>query len=119
MKSWFLPFFVGVGLLSEGTGCMTRVADMTAVSTRNVCLNKCDLDTLRQTRTVGESSRFMLLCIPFGIPRLGEAVDDALDKGQGDLILDAAIYQGGWWFLCGELKLQVRGNVVKTKGGPK
>jgi len=98
---------------------MTRVADMTALSTRNVNLDSCDLDTLQQKKVVGESSRFILVFIPLGLPHLNEAVDDALDKGHGDLMLDASVYQGGWWFLFGQVKMQVRGNVVKTLGKAK
>ncbi len=119
MSRWCLPLLLVTGLLSGGTGCMTRIADMTAVSTRNVCLDKCDLDTLPQTKAVGESSRFIFFCIPFGVPRLGEAVDDALEKGHGDLMLDVSVYSGGWWFLVGEMKTQVKGNVVKTRTNSK
>jgi hypothetical protein len=66
-------------------------------------------------RIVEVHTRFYSL----GLPHLNEAVDDALDKGHGDLMLDASVYQGGWWFLFGQVKMQVRGNVVKTLGKAK
>ncbi len=99
------------------SGCMTRIGDMTMVSTRNVSLDRMDIDKLPQTRNVvGEDSRFIFLFIPFGVPHLKDAVDDALNKGKGDLMTDVAIYQGGWWFLVGEMKMRVKGTVVKTRG---
>jgi len=100
------------------SGCAHRVGDLTALSTRNVSLNKIDIDTLPQSKAVeGRSSAFMLLFIPLGIPHLEDAVDDALNKGDGDLMLDPVIYMGGWWFIVGESSITVKGNVVNTKGG--
>ena len=100
-----------------GAGCMTRIGDMTMLSTRSVSLDKMDIDKLPQTRNVmGRDSKFIFICIPLGVPHLKDAVDDALSKGGGDLMTDVAIYQGGWWFLFGETTLEVRGTVVKTRG---
>ena len=119
MRSWIGLFPLAAALMLNGTGCMTRVADMTAISTRNVSLDKLDLDALPQRKVVGEASTFIFLIIPFGIPHLEDAVDDALNKGNGDLMLDASIHMGGWWFLVGQSTLQVRGSVVKTLGEKK
>jgi len=106
-----------IGLLLAGTGCMTRFGDMTMLSTRSVSLDKLDIDKLPQTHNVeGRDSTFMFLFIPFGVPHLKDAVDDALNKGNGDLMTDVVFYQGGWWFIVGENTLEVKGTVVKTRG---
>jgi len=115
MRVWAGLAIIGCALV--GSGCMTRIGDMTMVSTRNVSLDKLDIDKLPQTpNVVGCDSRFILVFIPLGIPHLKDAVDDALNKGGGDLMTDVAIYQGGWWFLVGQIKWQVKGTVVKTRG---
>jgi hypothetical protein len=95
--------------------CQTRLADFTAISTRQVRMESVDLDAHGGSRVRGTSSRFILLFLPFGLPSLQEAVDDALDQGSGDVVLDAAVYRTGWWFLVGTTTLEVRGRVVDSK----
>ena len=98
------------------SGCAVRLGDMSVLSTRNVSLDRVDLDSRPQVKgVVGEDSKFMLLFIPLGIPHLEDAVDDALDKGQGDVMVDAVIHSTGWWFIIGQNSLRVKGTVVKTR----
>ncbi len=108
-----------VGLcLALLTACgSTRLADLNAVSTRDVNLDRIDLDTLPGEVIEGESSAFIFLFIPFGSPTLQDAVDDALDKSNGDLMVDAVAYQSSWWFLIGQSKITIKGTVVDTHGG--
>ncbi|MCD8298982.1 MAG: hypothetical protein LUD39_04410 [Opitutae bacterium] len=89
------------------------------ISNRNVELENVDIDRAPQRKMiVGESSRFVLLFIPFGTPTLKEAVEDALNKGDGDLIVDAGVYQTSWTaILFGKVGIEIRGTVVKTRGG--
>ena len=54
--------------------------------------------------------------IPLGQPKIKEAVNDALQKGNGDLIVDASLYKKYWWFLIGQQSIQIKGTVVKTRG---
>jgi hypothetical protein len=111
-----LEGFVFLGLALISTGCTTRIGDMTMLGTRSVSLNRLDLDKLPQTKNVtGEDSKFVFLFIPFGVPHLKDAVDDALNKGNGDLMTDVVLYSSGWWFLVGQNTLQVKGTVVKTR----
>lgn len=99
------------------TGCATRLGDMSVISTRNVTLDRVDLDSLPQVKGVtGKDSKFMFLFIPLGFPHLEDAIDDALDKGGGDVMVDAVVHRQGWWFLIGENALKVKGTVVKTRG---
>lgn len=113
----FVGWLAVIGMLLCETGCMTRIADMTMISTRSVKLDKMDIDKLPQIHNVvGRDSKFIFLFIPFGVPHLKDAVDDALNKGGGDLMTDVAFYQGGWWFLVGETTMEVKGTVVKTRG---
>lgn len=95
-------------------GCSLRQADLTAVTTRNVKLEGTNLNALSGNKVEGKDSKFMFLFFPIGIPHIEDAVDDALDKGNGDLMLDAVIYSKGWWFLVGQNIITVKGTVVNT-----
>jgi hypothetical protein len=98
------------------TSCTLRLADLSVIATQNVKLEKVDLDKLPQTKgIVGRDETFIFLFIPFGFPHLENAIDDALNKGNGDVMIDAVIYSKGWWFLIGQSVLEVKGTVVKTR----
>ena len=102
------------------SGCATRLADMTVISTRNVSLDKIDLDSLPQVQGVtGKDTKYIFLFIPLGYPHLEDAIDDALEKGGGDIMTDAIIHRRGFCFIIGENTLEVKGTVVKTRGGAK
>ena len=96
------------------TGCAVRQADLTAMTTRNVKLNDTNLNAISGQRVEGKDSNFIFLFIPFGFPHIEDAVDDALDKGNGNFMLDAVIYNKSWWFLVGQNTITVKGTVVNT-----
>ena len=98
------------------SACSIRLADFSILSTRNVNLEKIDLDSKPQVKgVVGKDSSFIFLFIPFGFPHLEDAVDDALNKGNGDVLIDGVLYSKNWWFIFGQLILEVKGTVVKTR----
>ena len=99
------------------SGCSMRLGDMSVISTRNLSLDTVDLDRLPQTeRVVGRDTKWMILIFPIGIPHLEDAIDDALEKGNGDVMVDAVVHSSGWWFLIGQNTISVKGSVVKTRG---
>jgi hypothetical protein len=109
-----LGVFVVVALALSA--CTMRIGDLTVVATQNVNLDKVDLDKLPQTKGIrGEDSAFIFLFIPFGFPNLKEAIDDAMRKGNGDVMVDAVIYRTTFWFLIGVDSIEVKGNVIKTR----
>jgi hypothetical protein len=94
---------------------MTRVGDLTLASTKNVKLTQVDVDKLPKTKVEGTSSQLKFLFIPLqGLPNPKDAVDDALSKGNGDLLLDPRFYRGGWWFIFGQNIITVKGEAVNT-----
>ncbi len=99
------------------SGCTTHLTDLSMISNKNVSLNKVDIDKLPQKKNVeGEDSKFVFLFIPFGQPTLKEALNNALEKGNGDLMVDASVYMTSWWFLIGESGIKIKGDVVNTRG---
>lgn len=98
-------------------GCATHLTDLSMITNKNVALSRIDLDRAPQKKNiVGKETRFVFLFIPFGVPKIQGAVNDALRRGNGDLLIDASVYAKGWWFLVGQQSIEVRGTVVKTRG---
>lgn len=103
------------------SGCRSHVGHLTLASTRDFNQDAVDLDSLPQKKLVsGESTRLVFLIIPIGAPRLNEAVEDALNKGEGDLLVDASVYRTTDWtvLLFTQIGIEVRGTVVNTKASP-
>lgn len=99
------------------SACTTHLTDVSLMSNKNVNLNNVNIDKLPQVKNVvGKSSVFIFLFIPFGQPQIKLALNDALKKGDGDLMVDASISSKSWWFLVGENSIVIEGTVVKTKG---
>ncbi len=119
IKSVLLIFLSLLLLGSLLSGCSVRLATMTAISTRNVKLDEVDLDKLPQVKNVtGTDTRYDFLFIPLGFPTVQGAVDDALAKGNGDLIIDGVVKSEVWTILLtGQRTISVTGTVVNTKGG--
>lgn len=98
--------------------CSTHLTDLSMISNKNVALDKVDIDKLPQKKNVeGEDTKFVFLFIPFGQPTLKGALNDALEKGNGDLMVDPSVSTTGWWFLIGQSGLKIKGDVVNTRGG--
>lgn len=98
------------------SGCATRIAGLTVVSDRNVNTKNVRVSELPQTQNVvGESKKFVFLFIPFGGPTMKEALEDALNKGNGDMMINASLYATSWWFIVGQIGYELRGTVVNTQ----
>ena len=99
------------------SSCTTHLTDLSIISNKNINLEKIDIDRAPQRKLVeGEDSKFILLFFPLGQPKIKEAVNDALQKGNGDLIVDASLYLKSWWFIIGQTTIQIKGTVVDTRG---
>ena len=80
----FLPILITVG------GCTGHVANLSLVSTRNVDIETTALDLRKGARVTGEDCVYALLgVIPLEVPSLEDAVDDALEKSKGNIMVHA------------------------------
>lgn len=96
--------------------CSTHMTDLSVVSNKNVNLNNINLDNVSKTKNVvGKDSKFTFLFIPFGTPQIKTAINDAMKKADGDLMIDTSVYYNSWWFLVGQRTIEVNGTVVKTR----
>ncbi len=110
----FLSGIAAGGLLLSG--CMTRIMDFTVLSTKSV-----DIPGKRGPRVTGEDVDPIIIFIPAGQPNVKTAVDNALEKGNGDVLLDAVIYNKFWWipYVYGEAGFVVEGTVLDTRQASK
>lgn len=107
-----------LSVLFSLNACTTHLTDFTMISTKNVVLERTDIDSKPKRKNVlGEDKKFIFLFIPFGVPKIESAVNDALAKGNGDLMVDASLDSTGWWFIFGEFGYELRGTVVNTREG--
>ena len=99
-----LAFALAASLLAAG--CSLRVADLTLVSTKNIDLRDTRLDVRTGERFRGEHCVFL-----FSLPNLEEAIDDALEKGGGNIMVDQVTYQKVYFLTrC----IEVEGTVLNT-----
>ncbi len=107
-----------LGALSVSAGCVDlRQFDLSVVSNRSVALGELDPASLPVERRVeGEEAVWTVLSVPLGTPTLEGAVDDALAKGDGDLMVDAVVRRRAWSaLLFGRRALVVTGDVYRTR----
>jgi hypothetical protein len=101
------------------TGCSTRVADFTVVSTKNVELSRIDVKKAAVVHNVtGQSRKFIIVLFPTGVPTIQDAVDDALKRGGGDVMTSTKVEQGGWYipFIFGVNYIKATGDVINSVG---
>lgn len=103
---------IGLGLVSLVlTGCTLRLVDFTAISTKNV-----EVAGTRGERVQGKDMKWIILWFPTGKPDMKEAIDRAIERGGGDMLVDGVIYNKGWYALVvGQTGYVVEGTVVNTK----
>ena len=103
-----IPSLLWIGLIAFYlSGCATRIGDFTVISTQNVNFAEIDPAAASTAPFVkGEDIKF------FGVPSLEEAIDDALNKAGGNVMLDAVLYIYQGFFQSG---YKVKGRVITAR----
>lgn len=94
-------------LIGTASGCTTRVADFTAISTKNIYPKGIDISALPKQEGI-EALDVGFLWIGASV---SDAIDKALERGQGNLMIDCVIYDWAFLFIRG---WKVRGTVVNV-----
>lgn len=88
MKFKFMVMLATLFVVSiVASGCTERMMDFTVISTKNVPISM----PAKTTQVVGEDKVIMIFA-PFGVPSLKEAIDDALEKSSGNVLVNVRIY---------------------------
>jgi len=100
-------------------GCSVRQGDFTVLSNKLNRLSEFEIDKAdRVKNVVGKDVQHIVIFFPIGgPPTLEGAIDNALEKGNGDLMTDAVVSSWGWYipYIYGQGGWTVKGDVVKTR----
>jgi hypothetical protein len=97
-------------------GCRSRLGDFTVITTKNIDLSNFSTHSdMTREPVVGEDEQYIICIIPTGIPNVEEAIDKALEKGKGQMLVDAALYYEWFYFpyIYGYGKYEIKGTPVK------
>lgn len=101
------------------SGCVVRHGDFSVVSNKLVRLSDFELgQSIHQKNAVGKDVQHVIILFPTsGPPTIEGALDDALDRYNGDVITDAVIKSWAWYipYIYGQAGWSVEGDVVKTR----
>ncbi|OGR83364.1 MAG: hypothetical protein A2902_01110 [Elusimicrobia bacterium RIFCSPLOWO2_01_FULL_64_13] len=87
------------------------MVDFTALSSKNV-----NIPGTRGERVQGKDMKWTILGIPTGRPDMKEALDRAIERGSGDMLVDGVVYSKGWSVLfIGQMGYVVEGTIVNTR----
>lgn len=97
--------------------CTSHITDVTVISTRETNPNEVDLNTLPITRQVeGTHTETTTIFSFWKNCDLSKAVEDALEKGNGDLMINAKVTIESIFIGIGFYNtIKVKGDVVNTK----
>ena len=93
------------------SGCETRIADFTALSSKNIDWSHASEFERSPLRVEGKDSVGIIVFIPTKAKiDVKEAVDKAIEKTPGAVALvDGTIYRSSFWFIFGEEAVRVEG----------
>jgi len=111
-----IRYAVAIFLMSVimiASGCRTRICDFTVMSTKNI-----PVEFARKGQGEGEDVARIIIIIPTkSQPNLKEAIDQAIESRNGDMLLNAKVYMRNWYipYIYGENGFTVKGDVVSTR----
>ncbi len=94
------------------SGCATRLADFTLISTKNIDLTKGATFKRAQSRATGKDSVSIIIIIPTGVPNMKTAIDRAIESVPGAIaLLDGVLFQKVWYipYIFGKSSYVVEG----------
>ncbi len=93
------------------SGCVQRIMDFTVISTKNV-----EIPGTRGEKVEGEDIKSIVIVFPTGQPNIKAAVDNALEKGNGDVLIDGVISSKMWYipYVFGQVGFVAEGTSLKT-----
>lgn len=80
------------------SGCVTRLADFTLISTKNIDLTRGASFKRAQSRVTGQDIVSIIIIIPTGVPNMKTAIDKAIESVPGAIALvDGVLSQKVWY----------------------
>ena len=83
--------FLSLVIVTSGA-CTGHVANLSLVSTRNVNIEGRAQNLQEGMRVTGEDCGYALFgVVPLGVPSLEDAVDEALEKAKGNILVETQV----------------------------
>ena len=115
-QRFLLAIFVVAALVFSG--CAVRHGDFPVISNKMLRLSEFELEKTDRVKNIeGKDIAHTIIVFPTGVPTLEGALDDALEKGDGDVMTDAVVKSYGWYipYIYGQSGWTVKGDVIKTR----
>ncbi len=116
MKKLICIFLLGLVVCA---GCSVRHGDFTVLSNKLIRMSDFEVAKADRAKGIeGEDVQHIIFLFPVGsAPTLEGALDDALERGGGDLMTDAVASTYWFWipYIYGQAAWKVKGDVVKTR----
>lgn len=96
--------------------CVVRHGNLALVGTEEIDLNMKEVEKVKDD-VKGRSTSAVIIFVPTGRPSIGEAVTEALEKADGDIMTDVEIYFK-WWMIpliYYRYIIEIEGDVWKVK----
>ncbi|MDY4842151.1 MAG: hypothetical protein SO314_07300 [Alphaproteobacteria bacterium] len=100
------------------SACTVNHGDFTVLSNKIVNTQDFDMGTSQRIRNIrGKDIEHMIIIFPTGNPKLSEALNDAFEKTDTDIMTDVTVESWFWWipYLYGNAGWEVSGDAVKTR----
>ncbi|MGX2041213.1 hypothetical protein ACWJKU_13935 [Methylocaldum sp. MU1018] len=94
------------------SGCATRLADFTMMSSKNIDLSRGANFKRGASRVTGDDTKHIIIFIPTGQPNVKAAMDKAIESVPGAVaLLDGTITQKAWYipYIYGQSSFVVEG----------
>ncbi len=114
MRMTFL-FVASLVLLSA---CTVNHGDFTVLSNKIVSTQNFDIEKSQRIRNVeGVDMAHMIILFPTGAPKVEEALNNAFQKTDTDVMTDVTIKSWFWWipYIYGNMGWKVTGDAIKTR----
>ena len=111
-----------LALLLGASSCSHRLTDFTVISTKNVPLGQKTASLQKANlRVKGVDKTHQVLCIPFGMPNMKEAIDKAIEKYPGAVGLADGVVKSKSWnvMLYGQNSYIVEGTPIYEEDAEK
>lgn len=98
--------------------CTINHGDYTVLSNKIVNTKDFDMGIIKRQRNIkGEDVAHIIIAIPTGAPKLSEALNNAFEKTDTDIMTDVTVKSWYWYipYVYGQGGWSVSGDAVKTR----
>lgn len=97
------------------SACTVTHGSFTVMSNKIVDIKNFDLG--KSERIKGENMEHIIIFIPTGVPSITNALNDAFDKTDTDIMTDVTLKSWYWYipYIYGNAGWEVSGDAIKTR----